>query len=86
MAELLPGIHPPFARVGHWPPRLDRALTRLDRLQPAAKAKLVTGLVRTISHDMRMTVAESELLRAVCAVLHCPLPPLYAAAKGDSPL
>jgi hypothetical protein len=26
-----------------------------------------------------MTVPESELLRAICAVLHCPLPPLYAA-------
>jgi Zn-dependent protease with chaperone function len=86
MSELLPGIHPPFARPGHWPPQLDRALTRLDRLQPAAKAKLVTGLVRTVSHDMRMTVAESELLRAVCAVLHCPLPPLYAAARGDAHL
>jgi hypothetical protein len=29
-----------------------------------------------------MTVAESELLRAICAVLHCPLPPLYAAGPG----
>jgi hypothetical protein len=79
MAELLPGIHPPFARLGHWPPRLDQALTRLDRLQPVAKGQLVKALVRTISHDLRMTVAESELLRAICAVLHCPLPPLYAA-------
>jgi hypothetical protein len=25
-----------------------------------------------------MTVAESELLRAICAALHCPLPPLYS--------
>jgi hypothetical protein len=27
-----------------------------------------------------MTVAESELLRAICATLHCPLPPLYATS------
>ena len=81
MQEVLPGIHPPFARLGHWPPRLDQALTRLDQLQPAAKEKLVRALVRTISHDLRLTVAESELLRAFCAVLHCPLPPLYGAAK-----
>ncbi len=32
MSDMLPGIHPPFARLGHWPPQLDRALTRLDRL------------------------------------------------------
>jgi hypothetical protein len=81
MSDLLPGIHPPFVRLGHWPPRLDQALSRLDRLQPAAKGQLVKALVRTISHDLRMTVAESELLRAICAVLHCPLPPLYAAAS-----
>ena len=82
MESMLPGIRPPFAKPGHWPPRLDQALTRLDRLQPAAKEMLVQALVRTTSHDLRMTVAESELLRAICAVLHCPLPPLYSAGQG----
>jgi Zn-dependent protease with chaperone function len=77
MEVLLPGMHPTFARLAHWPPRLDQALTRIDRLQPAAKSLLVKALVLTIAHDGRMTVAESELLRAICAVLHCPLPPLY---------
>ena len=77
MTILLPGIHPPFLRLGHWPPKLDQSLTRIDRLQPAAKNQLVEALVTTISHDRRMTVPESELLRAICAVLHCPLPPLY---------
>ena len=80
MEVLLPGMHPTFARLGHWPPRLDQALTRIDRLQPAAKSLLVKALVLTIAHDGRMTVSESELLRAICAVLHCPLPPLY---QGD---
>jgi len=82
MESLLPGIRPPFVKPGHWPPKLDEALTRLDRLQPAAKEMLVGALVRTISHDLRMTVAESELLRAICAVLHCPLPPLYEASAA----
>ena len=81
MALLLPGIRPPLAKLGHWPPKLDAALTRLDRLQPEAKGSLVKALVTTVAHDERMTVPESELLRAFCAVLHCPLPPLYAAAK-----
>jgi hypothetical protein len=83
---MLPGvIRPPFLKLNHWPPRLDQALTRIDRLQPQAKSQLVQALALTISSDQRMTVPESELLRAVCAVLHCPLPPLYAA-KGDSHL
>jgi Zn-dependent protease with chaperone function len=72
------GIYPPLQKLAHWPPRLDQALTRIDRLQPAAKAQLVKALVLTIAADQRMTVPESELLRAICAVLHCPLPPLYA--------
>jgi len=76
---LLPGIHPPFKRLPHWPPQLDAALTRIDRLRPGDKNRLVQGLVATISHDARMTVPESELLRTICAALHCPLPPLYAA-------
>jgi Zn-dependent protease with chaperone function len=78
MQLLLPGAHPPFENPGHWPPLLDAALTRIDRLQSAAKAQLVKALVTTVSHDLRMTAAESELLRAVCAVIHCPLPPLYS--------
>jgi hypothetical protein len=81
LERMLPGIRPPLLRLAHWPPRLDQALTRIDRLQPAVKEQLVQALVLTISHDQRMTVAESELLRAFCAVLHCPLPPLYAAAS-----
>jgi Zn-dependent protease with chaperone function len=81
MAIVLPGIHPPLAKLAHWPPQLDQALTRIDRLQPEAKNRLVQALAATISHDARMTVAESELLRAICATVHCPLPPLYAAAS-----
>jgi len=82
MEGLLPGIRPPMLRLAHWPPKLDAALSRLDRLQPAAKERLVEALVTAISHDGRMTVPESELLRLICAVLHCPLPPLYGASQG----
>lgn len=61
--------------------RPDEPLLR-RRLQPAAKERLVGALVVAISHDGRMTVAESELLRTICAVLHCPLPPLW---RGQTP-
>jgi hypothetical protein len=43
-----------------------------------AKEQLIEGLAKTISHDQQMTVGEAELLRVVCATLHCPLPPLFA--------
>lgn len=63
----------------NWSTRLDAALNRLDLLQPAAKQLLIEALVRTITHDQQLAVNEAELLRAVCASLHCPLPPLIAA-------
>jgi Zn-dependent protease with chaperone function len=85
MGRLLPGIRPPMLRLAHWPPKLDAALSRLDRLQPAVKERLVEALVTAISHDGRMTVPESELLRAICAVLHCPLPPLYGGVRPLDP-
>ena len=84
MAQLLPLRRPPFQRLANWPHRLDQALNRVDRLVPAGKELLVQALVRTISHDLRMTIAESELLRAVCAAVHCPLPPLDAAVEESS--
>lgn len=58
-----------------WPQALDAALTRLDGLQPLGKQVLLEALVKTLAHDGRVTVGEAELLRVVCASLHCPLPP-----------
>jgi Zn-dependent protease with chaperone function len=62
-----------------WTMALRRALAELVSLRPSAKKVLVEGLVRTVAHDRRLSVAEGELLRTVCAVLHCPLPPILAA-------
>jgi Zn-dependent protease with chaperone function len=78
MHHLLPKERPSFAPPTHWPARLDVALGRLDELQPAAKEQLVEALVKTIGNDLRLTIEESELLRTVCAAIHCPLPPLLA--------
>lgn len=85
MQHLLPDEPAEFVRTLNWSSRLDVALNGLDRLAPAAKEALVEGLVRTISWDHRMTVEESELLRAVCAAVHCPLPPLIAQAADPAP-
>ena len=77
VAHVLPGPRrPAFDVSSGWPRRLWTALTRLQDLQPLAKRRLVEAVVITIAHDEQLTVAEAELLRTVCAVLQCPLPPL----------
>ncbi len=67
---------PPYRAQPGWSAALDRALRCLDGLSPADKARVVEALGATIVHDGQVTKAEAELLRAICAVLHCPLPPL----------
>jgi Zn-dependent protease with chaperone function len=79
--HLLPRARPEFAASANWAQPLDLALSRLDRLAPIAKEQLVEAMVKTVTHDQQLTLGESELLRAVCATLHCPLPPLVAPAE-----
>jgi Zn-dependent protease with chaperone function len=71
--------HRPFAPVPRWPEALRDSLRELAMLRPLAKKGVIEGLVSTVAHDRRLAVAEGELLRTVCAVLHCPLPPILAA-------
>ncbi len=53
---------------------LDQAWTALGGLDDIGKTLLVEGMLATIGPDERMTVAQSQLLRTVCAVLDCRLP------------
>ena len=76
MHHLLPRERPAYAVGNNWSMQLDVALSRLDQLVPVAKEQLIEALLKTIGHDGRLTIGEAELLRAVCAALHCPLPPL----------
>jgi Zn-dependent protease with chaperone function len=55
------------------------ALEALRRLAPREKEVLVKGLFAAVTHDGTIRVAEAELMRAVGAVLDCPLPPLFDA-------
>lgn len=71
----------PHGRIDYAPPAegmraLDAVWPVLDALQPQAKQELIEAVTAAIGHDGRVSVAESELLRTVCAVLHCPLPPM----------
>lgn len=61
-----------------WHHALVPALSALDQLDSAGKQLLIEAMVTSISHDGRITVAESELLRVACAAIHCPLPPMLA--------
>lgn len=74
--ETLPDSIAPYAPPADWIAALDRALPRLDLLAPAGKELVVRGLTLAIGEDGVMSVAEAELLRTVCAALHCPLPPI----------
>jgi hypothetical protein len=79
MHHLFPRERPGYGLAGPWAPALDGALSRLDQLVPIAKEQLVEAMVATVTHDQQLTMGEAELLRAVCASMHCPLPPLVAS-------
>lgn len=87
LSHLLPTERPEYTPLERgtapWDEMLDRALTRLDRLPFVIKEGLIEALTITVLHDGRITLRESELLRTVCALLHCPLPPLYSGQAAD---
>jgi hypothetical protein len=76
MQAVLPMRRPPYLAIEDWPQRLADSLERLEKLQPFAKKAVIEGLVKTVAHDDVLNISEAELLRTVCAALHCPLPPL----------
>jgi Zn-dependent protease with chaperone function len=84
LAPLLPRIRPAYSVISDWVPLFDRALEELCRLRVAAKQLLIEGLVRCIAQDEILAPAEAELLRAICAVLECPLPTLLPPASTAS--
>ncbi|WP_018140071.1 M48 family metallopeptidase [Thioalkalivibrio sp. ALJ7] len=62
-----------------WPAVLDAALEALDELRIGDKEVLISAMLATVTHGGRTLVAEVELLRAMAASLHVPLP------VGESP-
>jgi hypothetical protein len=54
------------------------ALDTLAQAAPAIKRQVVAACAATIQADQQVTVREGELLRAICATLDCPMPPLIA--------
>jgi hypothetical protein len=60
----------------------ERALAKLARLAPLAKAEVVAALFAAVSADGKVRVAEAELMRLVGATLGCPVPPLLDAIEA----
>jgi len=56
--------------------QLNEALRELAHVTPKQRQRLVDACAATICADSSVDVAEAELLRAICDMLDCPLPPL----------
>jgi hypothetical protein len=57
-----------------WQAPLEHALDDLDGLMPVAKELVIQSLLSAIRADGQVSVEEAELLRVICASLHCPVP------------
>lgn len=76
LQRVLPRDHLPYAPPAAGVQALDAVWEPLDALDPLAKQAMVEAVTDAISNDGRISVAEAELLRTICGVLHCPLPPM----------
>lgn len=81
LSRVFPRMDAPYRPPADPQRALDEAWPVLDEVDLIGKELLLEGLVAAISHDGRMSVAEAELLRVVCASLHCPLPPMLEQAR-----
>jgi Zn-dependent protease with chaperone function len=64
---------------------LDAALKTLDAATPPLKKQILLACAACIGADGRVTVEESELLRAIADSLDCPMPPLLGPGEPTSP-
>jgi Zn-dependent protease with chaperone function len=78
------GISLHYQMPNPWPETLDQALTELNQLQIHAKQALLRALIACTFFDATVSASESELLRVVCARLHCPMPPILSLVSAES--
>ncbi len=60
---------------------VDQALARLAELAFPLRRRVLMACLDTVLHDRRVLVDEAELLRAIAAVLGCPMPPVLATTE-----
>ena len=58
---------------------LEQVLGELKNVRPLQKPRLLKAMALCIQHDGKVSSEEGELLRAVAAVLDCPVPPLSSS-------
>ncbi len=74
--------HLPKAKIELLPPeecdlkQLDAALTELARVAAKHRQRLVEACAAAICADDEVKIREAELLRGICDMLDCPMPPL----------
>ena len=73
-----------YAPMVDWVAALDQVLPTLDALDGFGKELLLEALVTTASHDGLVSLHEAELIRAISACLHCPLPVLLTTTRRAS--
>lgn len=78
LQRVLPRDHLPYSPPAQGVRALDQVWGPLDALDPLAKQLMVEAITEAIASDGRVSVEESELLRVICAVLHCPLPAMLS--------
>ena len=61
---------------------VDEALDRVMQATPQIKKRVLGACAAVIGADLRVTVAEAELLRAIADYLDCPMPPILAQHVG----
>jgi Zn-dependent protease with chaperone function len=84
IAALYPQQRLPYAPPAQGVSALEQVWASLDGLGPDDKERLVQAMVAVIGNDGQLTVTELELLRTICAMLHCPLPPLAQQQPGPA--
>ncbi len=60
---------------------IESALAELNGLAPLTKPVFVKACVAAAMADAKLTLAEGELLRAICAALDTPLPPILDSTE-----
>jgi len=84
MGELELPVSETHALKENWHDRLDDALMKLDKLTMKEKGRLVRAMVGVIQHAGETVPAEAELMRAICACLHVPLPLMGEESTGQN--
>lgn len=83
LAHALPDAHLSFTLPENWQAAMDKSLHELDALRASDKQLVVEAMAVVVSEDGVVTVAEAELLRVICASLHCPVPLLDARPESS---